>query len=210
MGRRRIWELGLGRWRWRERQCCSCWAVAWEARGHQTTAQRHQRRVVNVRIPTLRTSDFAAYASRRLRTYDSAVPLSCATCATCRKTRPLWLSRRHARDPCPVDETERLHARGSRTTRPRVERLKPAFARLLSADGWLPDALRTPGLQERDGRWALASTRCIAPSDGSLCLFSLVIPTGVADPGARPSRLGPRRHLSRRAGRNDLPSPGRR
>ena len=57
----------------------------------------------------------------------------------------------------------------------RVERLRPAFSRLLNADGWLPDAFGQPdfksGMGGGIGQYALYRAE-----DGSLCLFSLVIP----------------------------------
>jgi predicted metal-dependent enzyme (double-stranded beta helix superfamily) len=57
----------------------------------------------------------------------------------------------------------------------RVERLRPAFAKLLASDGWLPDAYALPdfksGMGGGIGQYALYRA-----DDGSLCLFSLVIP----------------------------------
>ena len=79
-----------------------------------------------------------------------------------------------------VDETERLR-REVFEDADRVERLKPTFARLLSADGWLPDAYARPdfksGMGGGIGQYALYRA-----SDGSLCLFSLVIPPGARTP----------------------------
>ena len=63
----------------------------------------------------------------------------------------------------------------------RVEALRPAFATLLAADGWLPDACATPdetsGMGGGIGQYALYRAE-----DGSLCLFSLVVPPGAATP----------------------------
>ena len=63
----------------------------------------------------------------------------------------------------------------------RVEALKPAFAQLLSAERWLPDAFaqpdRTSGMGGGIGQYAL-----FRAEDGSLCLFALVVPAGVSTP----------------------------
>ncbi|MEZ5288287.1 MAG: hypothetical protein R2712_26495 [Vicinamibacterales bacterium] len=63
----------------------------------------------------------------------------------------------------------------------RVEALKPAFSALLAADGWLPDAYGSPdhesGMGGGIGQYALYRAE-----DGSLCLFSLVIPAGAETP----------------------------
>jgi len=79
-----------------------------------------------------------------------------------------------------VDETKRLtetipdHAA-------RVEALRPAFARLLAADGWLPDAFAQPdtasGMGGGIGQYALYRDEA-----GTLCLFSLVVPPGAETP----------------------------
>ena len=56
-----------------------------------------------------------------------------------------------------------------------MEQLRPAFAALLAADGWLPDVYAEPdfksGMGGGIGQYALYRAE-----DGSLCLFSLVIP----------------------------------
>jgi len=66
-------------------------------------------------------------------------------------------------------------------TRVRVEALRPAFAELLAADGWLPDEFARPdtksGMGGGIGQYALYRAE-----DGSLCLFSLVIPPGASTP----------------------------
>ncbi len=63
----------------------------------------------------------------------------------------------------------------------RVESLRPAFAKLLAADGWLPREYASPdsssGMGGGIGQYALYRAE-----DGSLCLFSLVIPAGSSTP----------------------------
>jgi predicted metal-dependent enzyme (double-stranded beta helix superfamily) len=63
----------------------------------------------------------------------------------------------------------------------RIAALKPAFSRLLATDGWLPEALARPdeGSRMGDGIGQYALYRA---EDGSLCLFSLVIPPGASTP----------------------------
>lgn len=79
-----------------------------------------------------------------------------------------------------VAETRRL-TEAIADTAERVEALKPAFAKLLAADGWLPDAYASPdeasGMGGGIGQYALYRAE-----DGSLCLFSLVIPAGAETP----------------------------
>jgi predicted metal-dependent enzyme (double-stranded beta helix superfamily) len=79
-----------------------------------------------------------------------------------------------------ITETGRLSAEIDERTR-RVEALKPAFAALLAAEGWLPEAYASPdhtsGMGGGIGQYALYRAE-----DGSLCLFSLVIPPGVQTP----------------------------
>ncbi len=79
-----------------------------------------------------------------------------------------------------IDETRRLtgtipeHAA-------RVDALRPAFARLLAAEGWLPDAFAQPdttsGMGGGIGQYALYRDEA-----GELCLFSLVVPPGSSTP----------------------------
>jgi predicted metal-dependent enzyme (double-stranded beta helix superfamily) len=73
-----------------------------------------------------------------------------------------------------IAETERLMREVS-DDRTRVELLRPAFAALLAADGWLPDKYAQPdvssGMGGGIGQYALYRA-----ADGSLTLFSLVIP----------------------------------
>ena len=63
----------------------------------------------------------------------------------------------------------------------RVEALRPAFGKLLAADNWLPKAYGEPdpksGMGSGIGQYALYRAE-----DGSLCLFSLVIPPGAQTP----------------------------
>ncbi|MDP2318295.1 MAG: hypothetical protein Q8O42_03005 [Acidobacteriota bacterium] len=79
-----------------------------------------------------------------------------------------------------VDETQRLTAAIADASA-RVEALRPAFAKLLAADGWLPKAYGEPdpksGMGSGIGQYALYRAE-----DGSLCLFSLVIPAGAETP----------------------------
>ncbi len=79
-----------------------------------------------------------------------------------------------------VAETERL-TREMPDVAARVEALKPAFAALLAADGWLPEAYGAPdfssGMGSGIGQYALYRAE-----DGSLTLFSLVIPAGAETP----------------------------
>ena len=63
----------------------------------------------------------------------------------------------------------------------RVEALKPAFARLLAAEGWLPDALAKPDEKSRMGD-GIGQYALYRAEDGSLCLFSLVVPPGASTP----------------------------
>jgi predicted metal-dependent enzyme (double-stranded beta helix superfamily) len=79
-----------------------------------------------------------------------------------------------------IAETQRL-AREVPDDAARVEQLRPAFARLLAIDGWLPDQYAQPdfksGMGGGIGQYALYRAE-----DGSLCLFSLVIPPGSRTP----------------------------
>lgn len=79
-----------------------------------------------------------------------------------------------------IEETERLMTT-IRDDSERVERLRPLFGRLLAAHGWLPDSCASPdhssGMGGGIGQYALYRAR-----DGSLCLFSLVVPAGAATP----------------------------
>ncbi len=79
-----------------------------------------------------------------------------------------------------IDETRRL-TRDIADLGARVDALKPAFGALLSADGWLPEEYGAPdfssGMGSGIGQYALYRAE-----DGSLTLFSLVIPPGAETP----------------------------
>jgi predicted metal-dependent enzyme (double-stranded beta helix superfamily) len=59
--------------------------------------------------------------------------------------------------------------------------IRPGFAELLAADGWLPERFQEPaaesGMGGGIGQWLL-----FRAGDGSLSLFSLVVPPGAATP----------------------------
>ena len=63
----------------------------------------------------------------------------------------------------------------------RVDALRPAFAALLAADGWLPDACAQPDATSRMGG-GIGQYALYRAENGSLCLFSLVVPVGAATP----------------------------
>jgi len=63
----------------------------------------------------------------------------------------------------------------------RIEALKTAFAQLLESDGWLPDNLARPDDTSRMGD-GIGQYALYRAEDGSLCLFSLVIPAGAETP----------------------------
>jgi predicted metal-dependent enzyme (double-stranded beta helix superfamily) len=77
-----------------------------------------------------------------------------------------------------IAETRRLTTEIADTAQ-RVEALKPAFSRLLAADGWLPEPYGSPdtrsGMGGGIGQYALYRAE-------DLCLFSLVIPSGAETP----------------------------
>lgn len=79
-----------------------------------------------------------------------------------------------------IDQTHRLMTEIPDDAE-RVERLRPAFADLLATDGWLPPAYAEPdqtsGMGGGIGQYALYRAE-----NGSLCLFSLVIPSGATTP----------------------------
>lgn len=79
-----------------------------------------------------------------------------------------------------VDETRRLTGEIADTAA-RVEALRPAFGKLLSADGWLPQAYGEPDLQSGMGS-GIGQYALYRAEDGSLSLFSLVIPAGAETP----------------------------
>jgi 3-mercaptopropionate dioxygenase len=79
-----------------------------------------------------------------------------------------------------IAEAERVIAELPDTAA-RIAALEPAFRQLLAADGWLPEELATPdetsGMGGGIGQYALYRAE-----DGSLCLFTLVVPAGSATP----------------------------
>jgi len=79
-----------------------------------------------------------------------------------------------------IAEARRQMERPAETTE-RIEALKPAFSRLLASDGWLPDVLARPDESSRMGD-GIGQYALYRAEDGSLCLFSLVIPAGAATP----------------------------
>jgi predicted metal-dependent enzyme (double-stranded beta helix superfamily) len=79
-----------------------------------------------------------------------------------------------------VAETQRLTASIDDVTA-RVEALRPAFARLLASDGWLPDSCAKPDEASRMGG-GIGQYALYRAQDGSLCLFSLVVPVGASTP----------------------------
>lgn len=79
-----------------------------------------------------------------------------------------------------VATTERL-AREVADDATRVRLLRPAFAELLAADGWLPDEYAQPDLKSGMGG-GIGQYALYRAADGSLCLFSLVIPPGSRTP----------------------------
>jgi predicted metal-dependent enzyme (double-stranded beta helix superfamily) len=79
-----------------------------------------------------------------------------------------------------IQETERLRRTISDDAE-RVEALRPAFATLLAADGWLPESCAKPDEGSRMGG-GIAQYALYRALDGSLCLFALVVPPGAATP----------------------------
>jgi predicted metal-dependent enzyme (double-stranded beta helix superfamily) len=79
-----------------------------------------------------------------------------------------------------INETRRL-TEAVRDTPSRVEALRPAFAKLLAADGWLPKEYSEPDIKSGMGG-GIGQYALYRAEDGSLCLFSLVIPPGAQTP----------------------------
>src|SRR6478609_7903664 len=79
-----------------------------------------------------------------------------------------------------VDETARVVLALSEPSA-RVEALKPAFSKLLAADGWLPDVYASPDLSSGMGG-GIGQYALYRAEDRSLTLFSLVIPPGAETP----------------------------
>ena len=79
-----------------------------------------------------------------------------------------------------IAETERLRTT-IRNDEARLEALRPAFARLLAAEHWLPGRCAMPDDTSRMGG-GIGQYALYRAEDGSLCLFSLVVPVGAATP----------------------------
>src|SRR3954464_9811677 len=63
----------------------------------------------------------------------------------------------------------------------RVEALRPAFAALLAAEDWLPGYCAPPDEASKMGG-GIGQYALYRAEDGSLCLFSLVVPAGAETP----------------------------
>lgn len=79
-----------------------------------------------------------------------------------------------------VEETRRLTSEIA-DTRQRVEALRPAFGKLLASNDWLPKEYGEPDLKSGMGG-GIGQYALYRAEDGSLCLFSLVIPPGSQTP----------------------------
>jgi predicted metal-dependent enzyme (double-stranded beta helix superfamily) len=79
-----------------------------------------------------------------------------------------------------IEETTRLTA-AIRDDAARVDALRPAFAALLAADDWLPESCAAPDASSRMGS-GIGQYALYRAENGSLCLFSLVVPAGAATP----------------------------
>jgi predicted metal-dependent enzyme (double-stranded beta helix superfamily) len=79
-----------------------------------------------------------------------------------------------------IDEAHQVIA-ATGTDAQRVEALRPAFRRLLHADGWLPEECAAPAEGSRMGG-GIGQYALYRAEDGSLCLFSLVVPVGAETP----------------------------
>lgn len=79
-----------------------------------------------------------------------------------------------------IFETRRLTEAIDDTSH-RLEALRPAFAKLLAADGWLPKEYSEPDFKSAMGG-GIGQYALYRAENGSLCLFSLVIPAGAQTP----------------------------
>jgi len=79
-----------------------------------------------------------------------------------------------------IAETERVSA-SIADPAARVDALKPAFAALLAKGGWLPENCSTPDATSKMGG-GIGQYALYRAIDGSLCLFSLVVPVGASTP----------------------------
>jgi predicted metal-dependent enzyme (double-stranded beta helix superfamily) len=79
-----------------------------------------------------------------------------------------------------IEETKRLTS-AIAAAKTRVEALRPAFSQLLAADNWLPKEYGEPDVKSGMGG-GIGQYALYRAEDGSLCLFSLVIPAGSETP----------------------------
>jgi len=79
-----------------------------------------------------------------------------------------------------IEDAQR-QMRGDADVAERVEALKGSFAQLLSAEGWLPERFAQPDDTSRMGG-GIGQYALYRAEDGSLCLFSLVVPAGSSTP----------------------------
>jgi predicted metal-dependent enzyme (double-stranded beta helix superfamily) len=79
-----------------------------------------------------------------------------------------------------IEQTQHLQS-AMRDDAARVDALRPAFAALLAADNWLPESCAQPDASSRMGG-GIGQYALYRAEDGSLCLFSLVVPAGAATP----------------------------
>lgn len=79
-----------------------------------------------------------------------------------------------------IFETRRL-TEAIDDTPARLEALRPAFAKLLAADAWLPKEYSEPDFKSAMGG-GIGQYALYRAENGSLCLFSLVIPAGAQTP----------------------------
>ena len=79
-----------------------------------------------------------------------------------------------------VETTQQL-TRDITDTAARVDALRPAFGKLLASDTWLPKEYGEPDLKSGMGS-GIGQYALYRAEDGSLCLFSLVIPAGAETP----------------------------
>ena len=86
----------------------------------------------------------------------------------------------HARLRALVAATREISERIA-DVRSRVDELRPAFAELLAAEDWLPEPYAQPDLKSGMGG-GIGQYALYRAQDGSLCVFSLVIPPGVSTP----------------------------
>src|SRR5262245_48691883 len=79
-----------------------------------------------------------------------------------------------------IEQTQRQMTRDVSNAE-KIEALKPAFGQLLATDSWLPDDLARPDDRSRMGD-DIGQYALYRAEDGSLCLFSLVVPPNAATP----------------------------